>query len=70
MPPLSYLVADCPQIKELDVNPLPAAPEEVIALDARVVVDRSLVMHSVALSSEILARKSGGLKLPKSGRLW
>lgn len=43
----SYLVADYPQIKELDVNPLLVTPEEVIALDARVVVDRDAVVHSV-----------------------
>ena len=43
----SYLVADYPQIKELDVNPLLVTPEEVVALDARVIVDHSLVLHSV-----------------------
>ena len=36
----SCLVAECPEIKELDINPLWVTPEEVIALDARVVVDR------------------------------
>jgi len=35
----SYLVADYPEIKELDINPLLVTPEDVIALDARVVVD-------------------------------
>ncbi len=43
----SYLVADYPEIKELDVNPLLVTPEDVIALDARVVVDRDLASHSV-----------------------
>lgn len=37
----SYLVADCPQIAEMDVNPLLVTPRDVIALDARVRVDRS-----------------------------
>jgi acetyltransferase len=35
----SYLVADYPEITELDINPLLVTPEDVIALDARVVVD-------------------------------
>jgi len=43
----SYLVADYPEIKELDVNPLLATAEEVIALDARVVVDRDILAHGV-----------------------
>jgi len=43
----SYLVADYPEIKELDINPLLVTPKEVIALDARVVVDRELVVHAV-----------------------
>ncbi len=43
----SYLVADYPEIKELDVNPLLVTPEEVIGLDARVVVDRELMVHAV-----------------------
>jgi len=38
----SYLVADYPEIKELDINPLLVTPDEVIALDARVVIDREL----------------------------
>jgi acetyltransferase len=33
----SYLVADWPEIREIDVNPLLATPRDVIALDARVV---------------------------------
>ncbi|HXY20618.1 MAG TPA: GNAT family N-acetyltransferase [Gemmatimonadales bacterium] len=40
---LSYLAADWPEIVELDVNPLLCTPYEVIALDARAVVDRALV---------------------------
>ncbi len=43
----SYLVADYPEIKELDVNPLLVTPDDVIALDARVVVDRELAAHAV-----------------------
>jgi len=43
----SYLVADYPEIKELDINPLLVTPEDVVALDARVVIDRDLVVHAV-----------------------
>jgi len=39
----SYLVADLPQVKELDVNPLLVTPEEVFVLDARVILDREAV---------------------------
>ena len=38
---LSYLAADYPEITELDINPLLVTPEEVIALDARIVIDKS-----------------------------
>jgi len=38
---LSYLASDLPEVVELDVNPLFCSPREVIALDARVVVDPS-----------------------------
>jgi acetyltransferase len=40
---LSYLAADYPEITELDVNPLLCTPADVVALDARVVVDAALV---------------------------
>jgi acetyltransferase len=43
----SYLVADYPEIKELDINPLLVTPEDVIAVDARVVLDRNLVVRAV-----------------------
>ncbi len=34
----SYLVVQHPRIKEVDINPLLAAPEQIIALDARVIL--------------------------------
>ena len=43
----SYLVADYPEIKELDINPLLVTPDDVIALDARVVIDREMVVRAV-----------------------
>ena len=52
----SYLVADYPEIKELDVNPLLVTPDEVIALDARVIVDRDLIVHSVRLYAHLAIR--------------
>jgi acetyltransferase len=36
---LSYLAADYPEIAELDINPLLVTADDVIALDARIVVD-------------------------------
>lgn len=38
---LSYLVADYPEIAEIDINPLLVGPTTVTALDARIVVDRN-----------------------------
>ncbi len=52
----SYLVADYPEIKELDVNPLLVTPQDVIALDARVVVDRQLAVHGVRPYSHLAIR--------------
>jgi len=52
----SYLVADYPEIKELDVNPLLVTPEDVIALDARVVVDRELVVRPVRRYAHLAIR--------------
>ena len=40
---LSYLAADYPEISELDINPLLVTAQEVVALDARIILDRSLV---------------------------
>jgi acetyltransferase len=42
---ISYLVADYPEIKELDVNPLLVTPEDAIALDARIILDHEAVLH-------------------------
>ena len=38
---LSYLGADFPEIQELDINPLIVTPHQVIALDARIVLDET-----------------------------
>ena len=39
---LSYLAADYPEIIELDINPLLVTAEDVVALDARIVVDKTI----------------------------
>ncbi|MEN6451639.1 MAG: bifunctional acetate--CoA ligase family protein/GNAT family N-acetyltransferase [Thermoguttaceae bacterium] len=52
----SYLVADYPEIKELDINPLLVTPEDVVALDARVVIDRSMVVHTVRPYAHLAVR--------------
>ncbi|HYB78795.1 MAG TPA: bifunctional acetate--CoA ligase family protein/GNAT family N-acetyltransferase [Thermoplasmata archaeon] len=43
----SQLLIDFPQIKEIDINPLVVTPTQVHILDARVVIDRSLVDRPV-----------------------
>ena len=40
---MSYLAADYPEIEELDINPLIVTPNDVIALDARIVVDHDML---------------------------
>jgi acetyltransferase len=52
----SYLVADYPEIAELDINPLFITPDEVIALDARVVIDRELVGKTIRPYSHLCIR--------------
>ena len=42
---LSYLVADYPEIKELDVNPLLVTPDDAVALDARIILDRETILN-------------------------
>ncbi|QDT02158.1 Succinyl-CoA ligase [ADP-forming] subunit alpha [Rubripirellula lacrimiformis] len=53
---LSYLVADYPEIVELDVNPLLVTPDDVIALDARIVLDRQTILHPVRPYSHLAIR--------------
>lgn len=47
---LSYLVAEQPRIKEMDINPLVVSPKHLLALDARV------VLHKPDISEEELPR--------------
>lgn len=48
----SQLVLELPWIKEIDINPLLATPEQLLALDARIVV------HGAAVRAEQLPRPS------------
>jgi acetyltransferase len=52
----SHLVADYPEIEEAEVNPLLASPEGAVALDARAVVDQSLVGAPPARFSHLAIR--------------
>lgn len=40
---VSYLIADHPEIRELDINPLVVSSDDLVAIDARVIVDRQLL---------------------------
>jgi acetyltransferase len=53
---LSYLAADYPEIQELDVNPLLVTPDEVVALDARVVLDESILGKNLEPFSHIVLK--------------
>ncbi|SHE74925.1 acetyltransferase [Mariniphaga anaerophila] len=44
---MSYLAADYPEIAELDINPLIVTNTDVIALDARIVVDEEIMKNPV-----------------------
>lgn len=43
---LSYLAADYPEIKELDINPLLVSEKSVIALDARIVLEKDKLIKN------------------------
>jgi acetyltransferase len=53
---LSYLAADYPEISELDINPLLVTPGEVLALDARVILDTALVGREVESCAHLALR--------------
>jgi acetyltransferase len=40
----SHLIIDFPEIKEMDVNPIVVKGNEVLALDARIIIDRDLAL--------------------------
>jgi len=52
----SYLVADYPEIKEIDINPLLASQVEVIALDARIIVDKTVAPEKAKRYQHLVLR--------------
>ncbi len=53
---MSYLAADYPEIAELDINPLIVTETDVIALDARIVVDEEILKNPVKDYSHLILR--------------
>ncbi|MBE0639046.1 MAG: GNAT family N-acetyltransferase [Bacteroidales bacterium] len=53
---LSYLAADYPEIEELDINPIIITKDDVVALDARVVIDEKTLEQPVPQYSHLLLR--------------
>jgi len=53
---LSYLAADYPEILELDINPVLVTKSDVIALDARIVVDKELLGKQQEPYSHLILR--------------
>ncbi len=53
---LSYLAMDYPELMELDINPLLVTPNEVVALDARAVIEPSLINTPIEPYSHLVLR--------------
>ncbi|NCC73714.1 MAG: bifunctional acyl-CoA synthetase/GNAT family N-acetyltransferase [Sphingobacteriia bacterium] len=53
---LSYLAADYPEIEALDINPIIITKDDVVALDARVVIDEETLKNPVPQYSHLLLR--------------
>jgi len=53
---LSYLAADYPEIKELDINPLMVGPDKIVALDARAVIKREIIGREIEPYSHLALR--------------
>lgn len=53
---LSYLAADYPEIKELDINPLIVTPDNAIALDARIIIDQEMLGKNTTDYSHLILR--------------
>jgi len=53
---MSYIAADYPEIEELDINPLLVTEDEVIALDARIVLDHEIIQNPIQEYSHLILR--------------
>jgi acetyltransferase len=53
---LSYIAADYPEIEELDINPLLVTTREVVALDARIIIDPEKLGKSEETYSHLALR--------------
>jgi acetyltransferase len=53
---LSYLAADYPEIEELDINPIIVTTDDVVALDASVLVDEETLKNPVPQYSHLILR--------------
>ncbi len=53
---LSYLAADYPEVQELDINPLIVTKDDVVALDAHVVIDEETLKNPVPQYSHLILR--------------
>ncbi|MHA1221414.1 MAG: bifunctional acetate--CoA ligase family protein/GNAT family N-acetyltransferase, partial [Candidatus Heimdallarchaeota archaeon] len=51
---LSNLIVDFPEIKEIDINPLAVSNDNVVALDARIILDDSLTNENVGDHSHLV----------------
>ena len=51
---LSYLAADYPEIDELNINPLLVTEDEVVALDARVTIDKDIIENPIPQYSHLV----------------
>jgi acetyltransferase len=51
----SQLISDFPEIESMDINPLIVSESRIVAVDARIVLDRSKIMKEVAHPHEHLA---------------
>ncbi len=53
---VSYLAADYPEIQELDINPLLVGKDDLVAVDARVLLDRAALSHPARPYSHLAIR--------------